>query len=67
MGESLGFCALVSPLLPLPAEPAPLEPPVCDQACGAMTNTAPLNSRLDTTFFFIRPSFYFSLIYFLLV
>jgi hypothetical protein len=63
MGESLGFCALVSPLLPLPAaEPEPLGPLVCDQACGAMTNTAPLNSRLDTTFFFISSSLIFFLL-----
>jgi hypothetical protein len=40
---SLDFC-----------EPAP----VCDQACGVRTNTAPLNTRLDKTVdFFISRSF----------
>jgi len=42
-------------------EPVPLDPPVCDQACGAIINTAPLSTRLDRTFecvFFI--SFFLS-------
>jgi hypothetical protein len=31
------------------AEPPPLEPPVWDHACGAITTTVPLSKRLDST------------------
>jgi hypothetical protein len=43
--------------LPLFEDPAPLEPPVCVHACGAITNTAPLSTRLDKTcvFFMFSP------------
>jgi hypothetical protein len=57
-------------LLPIPEEPdfcdsveddpVPLDPLVCAQLCGAITNTAPLSTRLDNTVvwvFFISASF----------
>jgi hypothetical protein len=55
---SLDFCDS----LPLRADPAPLEPPACAHACGAITNTAPLSMRLDNTVacvFFMSPSLLF--------
>jgi hypothetical protein len=55
--ESLGLCTCEPlPLSLAPLEPEPAAPPACDQACGAMTSTAPLNTRLDKTFFFIETS-----------
>jgi hypothetical protein len=41
-------------------DPVPLDPLVCAQLCGAITNTAPLSTRLDNTVvwvFFISASF----------
>jgi len=41
-------------------DPVPLDPLVCAQLCGAITNTAPLRTRLDNTVvwvFFISASF----------